>query len=72
MENENLRSSVFGYLQKLDDQQKQYSELLQKYQAAEVNKSLPADRKNLHKDLDRYIHLIDQCLASLNAGLIGK
>lgn len=71
-ENEEMRHSVFGYLQKLQEQQTQYEDLLRQFQAAEMSKTLHTDRKTMQKELDRYIHLIDQCLASLNAGLIGK
>jgi len=71
-ENEELRASVFNYLKKLDEQRLEQEEANKRFQAAVAGNTLNGDRKILQKELDRYIHLIDQCLASLNAGLIGK
>lgn len=71
-ENEELRASVFNYLKKLDEQRLEQEEANKRFQAAVAGNTINGDRNLLQKELDRYIHLIDQCLASLNAGLIGK
>ena len=38
-----------------------------------LSSALPAgERKALRKEIDRYITLLDRCVAQLNAGLLGE
>lgn len=72
-ENRELRDSVFRYLEQLDQKAKALREAEQKETATLLSQALPAgERKALRKEIDRYIALLDRCVAQLNAGLLGE
>jgi hypothetical protein len=71
-ENEDLRNSMFEYLNKLEQQKKEADKLQMEIKALKVGGSVTTDKRKLKKDIDQYIHLIDQCLATLNTELVGK
>lgn len=71
-ENEDLRNSMFEYLNKLEQQKKEADKLQMEIKALKVGDSVTSDKRKLKKDIDQYIHLIDQCLATLNTELVGK
>ena len=71
-ENEDLRNSMFEYLNKLEQQKKEADKLQMEIKALKVGGSVSSDKRKLKKDIDQYIHLIDQCLATLNTELVGK
>jgi len=66
-ENEELRKSVFGYLQQLEDQQKEAKRLAELMKHGQISESLPTDKKLLQKEIDKYLQMIDKCIASVNA-----
>ncbi len=65
-ENEELKKSVFEYLQKIDTQQKEFEKSKMELQALQLGKSTDMNTARLRKDLDHYIYLIDKCIASIN------
>jgi chromosome segregation ATPase len=71
-ENEDLRNSMFEYLNRLEQQKKEADKLQMEIKALKVGGSVTSDKRKLKKDIDQYIHLIDQCLATLNTELVGK
>jgi hypothetical protein len=71
-ENEDLRNSMFEYLNRLELQKKEADKLQMEIKALKVGDSVTSDKRKLKKDIDQYIHLIDQCLATLNTELVGK
>ena len=71
-ENEDLRNSMFEYLNRLEQQKKEADKLQMEIRALKVGGSVTSDKRKLKKDIDQYIHLIDQCLATLNTELVGK
>lgn len=71
-ENEDLRNSMFEYLNRLEQQKKEADKLQMEIKALKVGGSVNSDKRKLKKDIDQYIHLIDQCLATLNTELVGK
>lgn len=68
-ENEELRKSVFDYLQQLADQKKHSEHLVQKMRNAMIGQSLGVDKKNLQKELDKYILMLDKCIAAVQANI---
>jgi replicative DNA helicase len=66
-ENEALRKSVFEYLQQLESQKKETAKLNLMMQHEQIGLSLNADKKKLQKELDKYILMIDKCIAAVNA-----
>ena len=71
-ENEDLRNSMFEYLNRLEQQKKEADKLQMEIKALKVGGLVNSDKRKLKKDIDQYIHLIDQCLATLNTELVGK
>jgi uncharacterized protein (UPF0335 family) len=71
-ENSDLKKSVFAYLEKMDAQVKEINQLKQKIQVLDVKNSVSMDKKTLQRQLDKYIHLIDKCIANVNHELLGK
>ena len=63
---------MFEYLNKLEQQKKEADKLQMEIKALKVGGSVTTDKRKLKKDIDQYIHLIDQCLATLNTELVGK
>ena len=66
-ENEELRKSVFGYLQLLETQKKDTAKASLSLQHEQLSQSLGGDKKVLQKELDKYILMIDKCIAAVNA-----
>jgi replicative DNA helicase len=66
-ENEELRKSVFGYLQLLETQKKDTAKASLSLQHEQLSQSLGGDKKALQKELDKYILMIDKCIAAVNA-----
>jgi replicative DNA helicase len=66
-ENEALRKSVFGYLQQLEQQKKESEKLSQSIQNDKISQSIASDKKSLQKELDKYILMIDKCIAAVEA-----
>ncbi|MBP6625703.1 MAG: hypothetical protein KA198_11060 [Chitinophagaceae bacterium] len=64
-ENEALKKSVMSYLQLLDEHKKNAERISQQENAAQLNSAIQKDKKALQKDLDKYISLIDKCIASI-------
>jgi len=71
-ENEDLRNSMFEYLNRLEQQKKESEKLKMEIKALKVGGAVTSDKRKLKKDIDQYIHLIDQCLATLNTELVRK
>ncbi len=66
-ENEELRKSVFNYLQLLEAQKKETEKASLSVQHEILGQSLSGDKKVLLKELDKYILMIDKCIAAVNA-----
>ena len=71
-ENADLKKSVFEYLQKMENQLKEINQLKHQIKVNDLQKSVTGDKKKLQRELDKYIHLIDKCIANINTELIGK
>jgi replicative DNA helicase len=65
-ENEELRKSLFEYLQKMELQKKDSEKAKMHLQALQVGKSTDMNTAQLRKELDHYIYMIDKCIASIN------
>lgn len=68
-ENEELRKSVFGYLQQLADQKRESEQLAQEMRNSMIGQSLGIDKKNLQKELDKYILMLDKCIAAVQTNI---
>ncbi len=68
-ENEELRKSVFNYLQLLEAQKKETEKASLSVQHEILGQSLSGDKKVLLKELDKYILMIDKCIAAVNANI---
>lgn len=68
-ENEELRKSVFAYLQQLADQKRDSEQLAQEMRNSMIGQSLGVDKKNLQKELDKYILMLDKCIAAVQANI---
>jgi predicted RNase H-like nuclease (RuvC/YqgF family) len=66
-ENDELRASVFEYLQQLDAFKKDQQKAEKVQQHAEISRAITLDKKQLQKELDKYILMIDKCIASVNS-----
>ena len=66
-ENEELSKSVFNYLQLLEAQKKETEKASLSVQHEILGQSLSGDKKVLLKELDKYILMIDKCIAAVNA-----
>lgn len=69
VENEELRKSVFNYLQQLDVQKKETEKMVTALQHEQMGQALNADKKVLLKEIDKYILMIDKCIAAVNSNL---
>ncbi len=65
-ENEELKKSLFEYLQKMELQKKESEKSKMELQALQLGKSTTINTAQLRKDLDHYIYMIDKCIASIN------
>ncbi|HPI54120.1 MAG TPA: hypothetical protein PLU10_05470 [Chitinophagaceae bacterium] len=68
-ENESLKKSVMTYLELLDQQKKETDKLTQQLKAGQIQQQVSGDNKKLQKELDKYIGLIDKCIAAVNSKL---
>ncbi len=71
LENENaeLRASVFDYLQQLDLYKKANEKAITSMHTREISEVSKIDKKILRKDIDKYILMIDKCIASMKVKL---
>ena len=65
-DNENLKKSVFEYLQRLESQKKEMDKSKASLQALQLGKATSLNTAELRKELDHYIYLIDKCIASIH------
>lgn len=68
-ENAELRASVFSYIQQLDETKNKLSAAESQLKTMAISDKQAIDSKELKKELDKYILLIDRCIASLNTKL---
>lgn len=68
-ENEELRKSVFNYLQQMELQKKETEKMLSSMQHEQMGMALNSDKKVLLKEIDKYILMIDKCIAAVNSNL---
>ncbi len=66
-ENAELKQSVFEYLAKLEHQMHENDNLRGQIRAKEITGKLESNAKNLTKEIDQYIRLIDKCLAAIHS-----
>jgi|688.fasta_scaffold586756_2 chromosome segregation ATPase len=64
-ENTELRKSVFEYLEKLEKQKNEIETIKSQLKITQMSKSLPSEKKALQKEIDKYIYLIDKCIATV-------
>lgn len=71
LENENaeLRASIFEYLQQLDVYKKANEKAITSMHTREIGDVSKIDKKILRKDIDKYILMIDKCIASMKVKL---
>ncbi|MEZ5047536.1 MAG: hypothetical protein R2831_11145 [Chitinophagaceae bacterium] len=68
-DNENLQESVFKYIALLD-QQKEESTLIEQHELAkQLVASSKLEKNKLKKDLDKYIAIINKCIATIEVKL---
>lgn len=65
-DNEDLKKSIFEYIQKLESQKMELDKSKTSLQAMQLGKSTSIDTVALRKELDHYIYLIDKCIASIH------
>lgn len=65
-DNEELKKSMFEYLQKIENQKKEFDKSKMEYQALQLGKSTDINTAQLRKELDHYIYMIDKCIASIH------
>lgn len=65
-ENDALRKSVFEYLQQIENQKNIVESLQQASYAQHIVEGSTYDKKKLQKEVDKYISLLDKCIASLH------
>ena len=68
-ENESLKKSVMTYLELLDHQKKESDTLTRQLIVWQIQQHVAVDTKKLQKELDKYIGLIDKCIAAVNSKL---
>lgn len=68
-ENEDLRKSTFNYLEQLDLQKKETERILLSIKHGQVGQAMDTDKKVLLKEIDKYVLMIDKCIAAVNANL---
>jgi replicative DNA helicase len=66
LENENLKKSVFNYLQLLEKQRNETNQLAQQARYKQIAEKMNTSQHSLAKELDQYILMIDQCIAAVN------
>jgi chromosome segregation ATPase len=68
-ENEELRNSVFDYLKELDLQKNEIVHLKEQLLNNKTQSKLESEKKNLQKELDKYISLIDKSIESIQQNM---
>lgn len=68
-ENQELRKSIFTYLEQLAAQKKETQNLSQKQKNASLANSLSLPNHELNKEIDKYILILDKCIATINTKL---
>jgi hypothetical protein len=68
-ENEELRNSVFDYLKELDLQKNEITHLKEQLSNNKTHSRLASEKKNLQKELDKYISLIDKSIESIQQNI---
>jgi hypothetical protein len=68
-ENEALRNSVFNYLKEFDLQKNEIAQLNVQLKNNIPQPTLEAEKKKTQKEIDKYILLIDKCIASVDINL---
>jgi nitrate/nitrite-specific signal transduction histidine kinase len=68
-ENEELRNSVFNYLKELDLQKNEITHLQEQLSNNKTHSRLASEKKNLQKELDKYISLIDKSIESIQQNI---
>ena len=68
-ENKELRNSVFTYLKELETQKNEIEFLKIDLAKNEAELKTSVDNKKLHKELDKYILLVDKCISSIDIKL---
>ena len=68
-ENAQLKTSVFSYLSQLEAQKQAQLALQQQAKNQQIAHNLSDSNKNLSKEIDKYILLIDKCIAAINIKL---
>jgi chromosome segregation ATPase len=64
-ENTELRKSVFDYLEKMEKQKTEIEKIKSELKITQLSKSIPSEKKALQKEIDKYIYLIDKCIATV-------
>jgi len=65
-DNEELKKTMFEYLQKLELQKKNVDQTKHELMALQLSKTTNMDTAHLKKELDHYIYMIDKCIASIH------
>lgn len=65
-ENAELKQSVFEYLAKLEHQMQENDSLRGQIRSKDIAGKLDSNSKDLAKEIDQYIRLIDKCLAAIH------
>lgn len=65
-ENEEMRSSIFEYIKKMDEQKKEIQKLQLQLKTISIGATSHSDKKKLQREIDKYILLIDKCIAAAN------
>ena len=60
-----LEARIFDYLKQLEEAKTAITRLEEQLQVRHLGKQV-GDKKTLQKEIDRYIKIIDQCMASVN------
>ncbi|MBK7763449.1 MAG: hypothetical protein IPI46_08745 [Bacteroidetes bacterium] len=68
-ENAELRASIFEYLQQLEIYKQANEKAAQGIRTREIGDLSKTDKKVLRKDLDKYILMIDKCIATMKVKL---
>ncbi len=68
-ENAELKTSVFTYLEKIETQKAEMEKLKQELHTEHINANMNIDKKKMQKDIDKYIMMIDKCIANVKTSI---
>ncbi len=68
-ENAELKTSVFAYLEKIETQKAEMEKLKQELHTGHINANMSIDKKKIQKDIDKYIVMIDKCIANVKTSI---